>query len=144
MNLKSKKGITVSSLVLYVVLFFGLTAFLSIVYTNMNETMFNNRGTALNYTMLNKLEYNLTDSSFNSIDVAIVNDVITFSNGDKYYYDEAKDMVILNNGVLCTSVSKFEPTVASENGVKKLTIELTLNKYLATLNKSIVCSIEEE
>ena len=43
MNIKSKRGITVSSLVLYVVLFFAITTFLSMVYSNMNETLFNNR-----------------------------------------------------------------------------------------------------
>ncbi len=144
MSTKSKRGITVSSLVLYVVLFFGITTFLSIVYTNMNETMFNNRGMALNYTMLNKLEYNLVESSTNSIDVVAASDVVTFSNGDKYYYDETKDVILLNSGILCTSVSKFNPTVASENGVKKLTIEVSFNKYLATLNKTIICSIEVE
>lgn len=144
MSTKSKRGITVSSLVLYVVLFFGITTFLSIVYTNMNETMFNNRGMALNYTMLNKLEYNLVDSSTNSIDVVAASGVVTFSNGDKYYYDDTKDVVLLNSGILCTSVSKFNPTVTSGNNVKKLTIEVSFNKYLATLNKTIICSIEVE
>ena len=144
MKLKNKRGITVSSLVLYVVLFFGITTFISIVYTNMNETTFNNRGTALNYTMLNKLEYNLTDSVLNSVDVAIVDDIITFSNGDKYYYDDQKAIVILNNGVLCTSITNFEPNITAENGYKKLEIDITLNQYLATLNKTIVCSVEEE
>ncbi len=144
MSIKSKRGITVSSLVLYVVLFFAITTFLSIVYTNMNETLFNNRGMALNYTMLNKLEYNITDSALQSVDIIEDNNVITFSNGDKYYYDSAKKMVILNNGVLCTSVSKFEPTITNENDVKKLTIELTFNKYMAELNKTIVSSVEVE
>lgn len=144
MNLKNKKGITVSSLVLYVVLFFGITTFVSIVYTNMNDTLFESRGTALNYTMLNKLEYNITDSSFKSIDVAIVDDVITFSNGDRYYYDEAKDIVMLNNGILCTSVSKFEPVITAANGYKKLEIQVAFNKYLTTLEKKIISSVEEE
>ena len=110
----------------------------------MNETMFNNRGMALNYTMLNKLEYNLVNSSTNSIDVVAASGVVTFSNGDKYYYDDTKDLVLLNSGILCTSVSKFNPTVTSENNVKKLTIEVSFNKYLATLNKTIICSIEVE
>ena len=144
MNIKSKRGITVSSLVLYVVLFFAITTFLSIVYSNMNETLFNNRGMALNYTMLNKLEYNITDSALQSVDIVAEENVITFSNGDKYYYDSTKDIVILNNGILCTSVSKFEPTVTVQNDVKKLTINLTFNKYMAELNKTIVSSVEVE
>ncbi len=144
MSIKSKRGITVSSLVLYVVLFFAITTFLSIVYTNMNETLFNNRGMALNYTMLNKLEYNITDSALQSVDIVEDNNTITFSNGDKYYYDSAKKLIILNNGVLCTSVSKFEPTITTANDVKKLTIELTFNKYMVELNKTIVSSVEVE
>ena len=68
----------------------------------------------------------------------------TFSNGDKFYYDEAKDMVILNNGILCTSVSKFETSLISANGVKKLEINVMFNKYLTNLEKTIVCSIEGE
>lgn len=142
MNIRSKSGITVSSLVLYVVLFFGVTTFLSIVYSNMNETMFNNRGMALNYTMLNKLEYNLVDSSANSTNVTIVNEVVTFSNGDSYYYDANKKVILLNSGILCTSVSGFNPTLTTNGKIKKLTIEVSFNKYLATLNRTIICSVE--
>lgn len=144
MSVKSKRGITVSSLVLYVVLFFAITTFLSMVYSNMNDTLFNNRGMALNYTMLNKLEYNLTDSALQSVDIVLTDNTLTFSNGDKYYYDSAKKMVILNNGVLCTSVSKFEPTITTGTDTKKLTINLTFNKYMAELNKTIVSSVEVE
>ncbi len=144
MSVKSKRGITVSSLVLYVVLFFAITTFLSIVYSNMNDTLFNNRGMALNYTMLNKLEYNLTDSALQSVDIVLADNTLTFSNGDKYYYDSAKKMVILNNGVLCTSVSKFEPTITTGTDTKKLTINLRFNKYMAELNKTIVSSVEVE
>ena len=144
MSVKSKRGITVSSLVLYVVLFFAITTFLSMVYSNMNDTLFNNRGMALNYTMLNKLEYNLTDSALQSVDIVLADNTLTFSNGDKYYYDSAKKMVILNNGVLCTSVSKFEPTITTGTDTKKLTINLTFNKYMTELNKTIVSSVEVE
>ena len=144
MSVKSKRGITVSSLVLYVVLFFAITTFLSMVYSNMNDTLFNNRGMALNYTMLNKLEYNLTDSALQSVDIVLADNTLIFSNGDKYYYDSAKKMVILNNGVLCTSVSKFEPTITTGTDTKKLTINLTFNKYMAELNKTIVSSVEVE
>lgn len=144
MSVKSKRGITVSSLVLYVVLFFAITTFLSMVYSNMNDTLFNNRGMALNYTMLNKLEYNLTDSALQSVDIVLADNTLTFSNGDKYHYDSAKKMVILNNGVLCTSVSKFEPTITTGTDTKKLTINLTFNKYMAELNKTIVSSVEVE
>lgn len=142
MSVKNKRGITVSSLVLYVVLFFGITTFISILYTNMNETLFNNRGVALNYTALNKLEYNLVKSSNSSNNITIKNDVIEFSNGDKYYYADDKDMIILNNGVLCTSVAAFEPNLNEVNGTKKLQINVTFNKYLAILNREVIVVVE--
>ncbi len=142
MSVKNKHGITVSSLVLYVVLFFGITTFISILYTNMNETLFNNRGVALNYTALNKLEYNLITSSENSEDITIKDNIIEFSNGDKYYYSEEKDVIILNNGVLCTSVTAFVPSLNEVNGTKKLQINVTFNKYLATLNKEVIVVVE--
>jgi hypothetical protein len=78
------------------------------------------------------------------VDIVLADNTLTFSNGDKYYYDSAKKMVILNNGVLCTSVSKFEPIITTGTDTKKLTINLTFNKYMAELNKTIVSSVEVE
>ena len=144
MKINSKRGITVSSLVLYIALFFGLTAFLSSVYTNLNKNLFDNRGIALNYTNLNKLQYNITDSAFKSNDIEVVNNSLKFSNGDIYTYNENNETILLNGGVLCTSVSRFTPTLTSENGVKKIEIQLTFNKYLATVEKTIIASVEVE
>jgi hypothetical protein len=144
MKINDKRGITVSSLVLYVVLFFGLTAFLSTVYSNLNKSLFDNRGIALNYTNLNKLQYNITDSAFKSNDVIVESNSLKYSNGDIYTYNENNDTILLNGGVLCTSVSRFTPIITTENGVKKVEIQLTLNKYLTTVEKTIITSIEVE
>lgn len=142
MNNKSKQGITMTSLVVYVVIFSGLTVLLSIIYTNMNETLFFNRGRAINYTAFNELQYNITASTLQSTNITKDDNSVTYSNGDKYLYDTSKGIILLNGGILCTNVTRFTPSIIEENGVKQLKLEITFNKYLNELNKEIVSSVE--
>ena len=138
----TKNGVTLASLVIYIVLFTGFTIFVSITSTNMNERLFDNRGEAINYSYLNKLQYNLEDSSMNSQDVSVTENEITYSNGDRYTYNADEGVIYKNEGILCLNVSSF--TVSVETGVstKKLTLNITLNKYLNVIEKSIITCVE--
>lgn len=142
MNNKLKKGITMASLVIYVVVFSTITVVLSLIYNNMNDTLFFNRGRSINYTALNKLEYNMEYSASNSIDVEVTADSIIYSNGDKYTYYEEEKIIMLNDGIFCTNVTKFEPVLIEGNEANLVRLKITFNKYSNELNKEIVSSVE--
>lgn len=142
MNNRQKVGITMTSLVIYVVIFSIITVIMSMVYTNMNETLFQNRGRAINYTTFNKLQYNITESALKSNNVTVTNNKITYSNGDEYVYDSNKKMILLNDGILCTAVNNFTASLTEKNGIKQVNISVLFNKYLNELNKNIISNVE--
>ena len=142
MKKDTKKGVTLASLVIYIVLFTGFTIFVSITSTNMNERLFDNRGEAINYSYLNKLQYNLENSSLNSKDVTVTENEITYSNGDVYTYDVNEQVIYKNGGVLCLNVSNFTSSVETGVDAKKLTLNITFNKYLNVIEKSIITCVE--
>lgn len=143
MKKSRKSGITLSALVIYIVLFTSFTIFASNVSSNMNERLFNNRGEAINYSSLNKLQYNIDDSAISSIDVTVSEGQMTYSNGDTYVYDSEKHAVLKNNGILCQNVETFTVNVEEGTNAKKVTIEVKFSKYLNTLTRRIVSCVEE-
>ncbi len=142
MKKNTKKGVTLASLVIYIVLFTGFTIFVSITSTNMNGRLFDNRGEAINYSYLNKLQYNLEDSSMNSQDVSVTENEITYSNGDRYTYNADESVIYKNGGILCLNVSSFTANVETGVNTKKLTLNITFNKYLNVIEKSIITCVE--
>lgn len=140
MKIKLKKGITMASLVIYIIVFSMITVVLSMIYTNMNETLFFNRGRSINYTTFNKLQYNINESTLASDLVMVSDGEIIFSNGDVYSYDADKKIILLNGGVLCSNISEFYTTSDTYN--KKIEIKVKFNKYLNELEKTIISSIE--
>ena len=142
--MKSKKGITLASLSIYLILFTIFTVFAMSVSTNMNEGLLNNRGEAINKTGLIKLQANIQDSALNSTDVTLTNGKITFSNGDIYEYSQIKSIILKNEGILCSNILGFEPSIEELTNAKKLTIELTFNKYLNNVSTQVIALVEEE
>ena len=137
-----KKGVTLSSLVIYIVLFTSFTIFVTNISSNMNERLLDNRGEAINYSSLNKLQYNIDDSALNSTDVTVTSNSITYSNGDVYTYDSANKIILKNNGVLCQNVQSFVTSVGTNEDVKRVTIVVGFNKYLNTMTKTIISCVE--
>ena len=142
MNKNQKKGITLASLVIYVVVFSVITSIVSIIYTNMNDTLFFNRGRSINYTEFNKLEYNLEHSAAFSNDIIVTSDSIEFSNDDNYTYFKDEKTLMLNGGILCTNVIKFEPVLEDKSEVKLLKLKISFDKYSSKLEKEILLSVE--
>jgi len=138
----SKSAITLASLVIYMVLFTTFTVFVSIISNNMNERLFNNRGEAINYSNLNKLQYNLENSALNSKDVVVSGNQISYSNGDRYYYDMQQKIIYKNDGIICLNVESFNANVDTGINTKKLTVNISFNKYLNVMTKTIICSVE--
>ena len=140
--MNSKRGITLTSLVIYIVLFTSFTVFVSITSTNMNSRLFNDRGEAINYSNLNKLQQNIENSSTESSDVVLTAGGLVYSNGDKYVYDSSSKVLYKNNGVLCLNVDEFLPLVEEMDGIKKVTIQVTFNKYLNVVTRKIINCVE--
>jgi len=139
----NKKGITLSSLVIYIVLFTSFTIFVSSISTNMNERLLDNRGEAINYSSLNKLQYNIEDSSLESNDVIVEENAVSYTNGDNYVYNAETKTVYKNDGILCANVDSFNVTLEMGVNAKKVTIDITFSKYLNSMTRTIISCVEE-
>lgn len=138
-----KKGITLSSLVIYIVLFSVFTVFVSTTYSNMNDNLLSSRGQAINYASLNKLQENIENSSIESESVLVTDSSISYSNGDTYVYNLEDKCITKNGGVLCTNVDSFTVTVAKTEGMIRVSITVKFNKYLSELERQIITCVEE-
>lgn len=103
-----RKGISLLSVVIYVVLFFTFMSFATIIATNMNYTSLTYKGRVLNSENFEKLQYNLINSAKASTSIENINGNIVFSNGDSYIYDAEKKVVIKNGTNLVFNVTSFE------------------------------------
>lgn len=142
MKNSSKKGITLSSLVIYIILFTSFTIFVTMTSNNMNEKLFDSRGEAINYSNLNKLQYNMEDSALKSKDVVVSSNQISYSNGDTYIYSDTEKVIYKNGGILCLNVESFAAGVETGINAKKVTIDISFNKYLNTMTKTIITCVE--
>ena len=137
MSLSKKRGITVTSILIYVILFFAFTTITTIISSRFNQSLFNDRGNAINVTAINKLEYNLLNSAKNSyIASSTVNDnktTVTFSNSDEYIFDLDNHIIYKNGGKLV----KFVKSCNVELQNNLLSLNLTLNKYTNEVTRNI-------
>lgn len=141
MKLNKKSGITVTSIVVYVILFFVFTSTTITMSSRFNKELFNDRGNAINITAINKLETNLLNSANNSYSAQkAVNGnkvTLTFSNSDEYVFDLDSNIIYKNNGKLVKFLTGYNIT-AEEN---LLNIQVTLNKYTNQVTRTIKINV---
>ena len=126
MRNKYKRGITVSSLVLYVILFFGITTFISIVYTNMNETMFK-----LIKNPLNLKSYTIEDLY---IDISVLLDHF---RGDATCHIELMSKYTIGSPIIVRySGKEFKPNFDAKT-IDPLDDKIMINKLLKPAIKNI-------
>lgn len=139
-----KRGITISSLVIYVVLFFVFTFFVTSITANVNKTMFIERGKVNNTKNISKLNSYFVGSSKKSNDVYLVNGNIVFSNNDEYRYDANKKILYKNDKIILKGVTKFVPVVESVgSNIKELDIEIQLEKFMVNKKEFLKFAIRE-
>ena len=143
MRKDSKRGITLVSLVVYVLLFTTFTVFVATTSSNMNERLFDSRGEAINYSSLNKLQYNLDDSARASHDVMVTGNTISYSNGDNYVYDNVKNVIYKNGGILCSNIQNLDISLENGINVSKVTLTVEFSKYLNVMTRTLVSCVEE-
>jgi hypothetical protein len=141
-RVKSKSGMTMASIVLYVALFFIFTVFAISMSTNMNLKALSEKGNVIINEEYQKFEYNLLKSSKNSLSFDIIGEKITFSNNDEYLFDLATNTITKNGGILLRDVTDFKIINVSElsnlpvnylNNIdknnKNICLEITIKKY---------------
>ncbi len=137
MNLSSKKGITVTSIVVYVILFFVFTTTAIVISSRFNRELFDDRGKAINITAINKLEYNLLKSAKESNlaqgSVDGNKTTITFSNSDVYIFDLDNHIIYKNGGKLVKFVKECKIKLVNN----LIDINVTLNKYTNEITRNI-------
>lgn len=141
MKFNKKRGITVTSIVLYVILFFLFTSVTTVISSRFNKNLFNDRGNAINVTAINKLEYNLLNSANNSYMASkVVNGnktTITFSNSDTYVFDLDDKVIYKNGGKLIKHIKACEINYNNE----LVDIDITLNKYTNEVTRNIKINV---
>jgi len=139
--MENKKGITMTSIIVYVILFFIFTTTVTIIASNFNTKLFVDRGLSIDTNSLNKLQYNLLMSSEDSnlVDIIggeinsygeLIGGELVFSNNDSYIYDKDSGVIRKNGGILVSNVIFYSATVANGDNGKLLTIHVKFKKYL--------------
>lgn len=123
-----------TSVVIYVILFFVFTSIAIAVSSNMNYEALNEKGKIINNENLQKLQFNMLNSAKKSESVYNINGKIVFSNNDEYVYDMNKKEITKNNTSLIKNVEAFNIINSDEfvqNNIidKSISFEITLKKY---------------
>lgn len=114
-----KSGITLVSIIIYVILFFAFSTIAISISTNINMKTLSEKGKIYCSEQIQKLQANLLDSAKNSKDYDIIGNSIVFSNNDEYEFDEERKVVLKNGGVLVSDVESFENINIDELSGKK-------------------------
>ncbi len=137
----NKSGITMASLVIYVVLFFAFSTFAISISSNMNYSTLSEKGDLWVNEQYEKLQYNLLKSAKASDEVYSISGKLIFSNNDEYFYDTQKNQILKNGGVIASDVNGiFEITA---NG-KNCTVNVSFLKYEKTKTGDIFVTVGDD
>jgi len=155
--MSKKSGITLTSIVIYVSLFFVFTVFAVAMSTNMNYKALDEKADIYIHEQFSKLEYNMISSAKSSNTVDSISSQIVFSNNDEYKFDSSKKVILKNNGVLIKNVenlriidtNKLENvdsnTAANiDSDIDYICIEVTLKKYGKQIVKQLFVTVGDE
>lgn len=139
-----------TSMVLYVTLFFAFSAFAIAISTNFNYRTLTEKGSMWVNEQFDKLQYNLLSSASQSQDVSVISGKIIFSNNDEYEFDNKKKVVLKNGGIVAMDVEEFNIVTDPKNvsffenfpedldrNISSVALEVSLNKYGSEKNSKI-------
>lgn len=124
--MNKKSGLTLTSIVIYVSLFFVFTVFAIAMSTNMNYKAMDEKANIYVYEQFEKLQYNVISSAKKSSFVDDIYSKIVFSNNDEYSFDKEKKVILKNGGVLVKNVENFN--VITEDKLKNVSEKFASNK----------------
>lgn len=147
--MKNNKGITLTSLIIYIAVIFVVIAALMRITTYFSSNMQDAANVSFE-TEFNKLNLYLLDEAKtvgNGIDgISEDGTQITFTNGNTYSYN-AEDKVVYLNGTIkiCENIENcvFEKQVA-DNGKNLLNLTIKINSIEKTANYVIINNNEEQ
>lgn len=147
--MKKNKGITLTSLVIYIALIFVILAILMRITTYFNENIREMADVSFE-TEFNKLNIYLLDESKKSKngiqEITEDGTQITFSNGNKYTYNVENKTIYLKNTIkICENIEKclFEQKIA-DNGKDILVLTIKIGDIEKTVNYTIKNTIQNE
>ena len=126
-----KSGITMVSIVIYVVIFFALVAIATGTTMAMNSNSLKDKGKIYVNEAEIVLKTNFLNSLNNSKNINIIdNDRIVFSNNDVYRYDDDKDILYKNDGIFIQNITEFNfSKIESQHGITSINVTGTILKY---------------
>lgn len=152
--MKNRSGLSMISMVVYVVLFFAFSAFAVAIATNMNYRTLAEKGQIINNEHLQKLQYNLISSAKSSDSIENISGKIVFSNNDEYRFSEADKKIYKNGGIIATDVESFRMINVTEldnipanfaaivdTDIDHVCIEVKFNKYSQTLTEKLFITV---
>ena len=154
---KLKSGISLTSIVIYVSLFFVFTVFAIAMSTNMNYKALDEKANIYINEQFDKLQYNIVNSAKSSISVDNIGERIVFSNDDEYHFDIIKKSIIKNDGILVKSVENIKVIDTSElnnvdanivanidGDIDYVCVEVTFKKYGKQIIKQLFVTVGDE
>jgi len=138
--MKYKKGITIASIVIYVILLFAFTTLALNVSSNMSNGMFDDKGFAINLSNYDKAMYYLNKSAIGSNSIAVTENTLTFSNGNVFEYDSQMQALYYNQGILLNDVTGFN---IINDDINVYNIQIQLTSYSNEISRNIKLYIGE-
>jgi len=137
-----KKGITLSSIMLYISMFFVFLSVVMVTQANINRTNRTNLGTIKNIEDYTKLETAFLQSAKQSIQVQNINGVLAFSNGDTYRYENK--IIYFNDGIFITNVEEYiiNEIGKSSDGAVFFDVSVTTLNYDVSVTRQIIYTLE--
>ncbi|MEG0073281.1 MAG: hypothetical protein RR922_05345 [Clostridia bacterium] len=130
-----KKGVTLSALLVYVVLFYLFTMTATMISSNINNKIFKDRAKVYNYKNSEKTMAYLIESTRNSSSVDVISNKLVFANNDEYKI--VNNTVYKNDKVILRDVEKFEYSTADISKYKQqVSINIVFKKYTQKLEKN--------
>lgn len=149
----NKRGLSMVSMLIYVVLFFTFSAFAVGMGTNMNYRTLSEKGKIINAENLQKFQFNLVNSARNSTTVEKIGEKLVFSNNDEYTFNESEKKIYKNGGLVLSDVQAFDIVYAKESDAATYArlydreyamINITLNKYNQETNETIFVTVGDD
>lgn len=139
-----KSGITMTSIMVYVALFFIFTSAAIAISSNMNYRTLSQKGEMIVNEEIQKLQFNLFYSAKRSRFVEKINGRIVFSNNDSYVYDAEKQELRKNETILLKGVSQFEMVEDTMNHNDRITIHVKIEKYHQVGEKTLFFTLGDD
>lgn len=133
MNIKSAKGITMLSLVIYVLCFVGISAIvgsITVFFYNNNEVLDNEVSSASEYNKLNLYLVKDSEEKGNSYKEIYEESglySLSFTNGNVYTFDKANGLIYFNQMCLCEYVSDFAVSLDYSSGKEVINVLVKFN-----------------